>query len=75
MWTITHSARYHHSGLDPSRQDDPWVIIEQAQTASAEEAEKWAADIAKHVIARDDDRYEGPGTPISTQLVIEWWDE
>lgn len=66
-WTVTHSTLYHQAG-----EINRWEDIDIAITDTAERAEALARHFANRAIACDDARFDGPGTPISSQITITW---
>lgn len=68
MFTIKHEVCHYGP-------EGRWDVIESVTTDDHREAERVAAAMARTVIAADDERFCGPGTPINNVISITYTEE
>lgn len=65
-WNLAHYAMYR---------GHEWEQIDSVNVPTAPMAEKAVKRMAKEVIALDDARFGGPGTPVNTVIRITYYEE
>jgi hypothetical protein len=68
-WKVTMWAKYHRDGLEETSEVFSTTYSGE-KGAKLEKKVLWL--ITAHLIMLDDERFGGPGTPISTSIEIEY---
>jgi len=73
-WKITAHTQYHSAEARRLRGGEGWDTVRtDTFTGDGPSLEDYVKDfVADVVIGVDDERFDGPGTPISTEIRIDW---